>query len=94
MEYVILLFLVCLSLFSVLMLMQVFIPRKYKRKIAKKFGWHSWRYRNPYDRTCDVCGRHEVEHCYDLTDKYGFWEVFHEGRRGHKCSADDSLIED
>lgn len=22
-------------------------------------GWHNWKYRNPYDRTCKKCGRRE-----------------------------------
>lgn len=38
---------------------------------------HRWVYRNPYDRTCSVCGRHEVEHRY--YDTYDDWEVFSEG---------------
>lgn len=27
----------------------------------KKCWWHKWVYRNPHDRTCKKCGRHENE---------------------------------
>lgn len=37
---------------------------------------HAWSYRNPYDRTCTVCRRHEVAH----TDgRAQWWEVFCDG---------------
>jgi hypothetical protein len=46
---------------------------------------HRWKYRNPYDRTCKICGRHEQEECW--ADEYarygmrarGIWEVYREG---------------
>ena len=43
------------------------------------FG-HRWKYRNPYDRTCKVCNRHEVSHCWDLKSwNRSWWEIFDEG---------------
>ena len=43
---------------------------------------HKWEYRNPYNRTCSVCGRNEVEHCWpgdEFKLRAGWWEVFDEG---------------
>lgn len=46
---------------------------------------HKWQYRNPYDRTCKICGRNEQEECWpDEFRRYGFrakgwWEVYREG---------------
>lgn len=40
---------------------------------------HKWEYRNPYDRTCKVCGRHEVSHCWAGSWGSSWWEVFREG---------------
>lgn len=46
--------------------------------LRKLLGLHVWRYRNPYDRTCVLCGRNEVEHCWvDGTGRE--WKVFNEG---------------
>ena len=46
---------------------------------------HKWKYRNPYDRTCSVCGRNEQEECWaeDFNirgfNAPGTWEVYREG---------------
>lgn len=41
---------------------------------------HKWVYRNPYDRTCEKCGQHEVEHCWSMESwNRGFWEIFKDG---------------
>jgi len=46
---------------------------------------HKWEYRNPYCRTCKICGRHEEEECWpDEFHRYGmrargWWEVYREG---------------
>lgn len=40
---------------------------------------HRWSYHNPYDRTCTVCARHEVEHCWAGHPNQSWWEVFDEG---------------
>jgi hypothetical protein len=46
---------------------------------------HQWQYHNPFDRTCTICGRHEVEECWgeDFERKgfaaRGWWEVYREG---------------
>lgn len=43
---------------------------------------HTWVYRNPYDRTCSVCKRNEVEHCHTMDDwgsGSSWWEVFDNG---------------
>lgn len=47
---------------------------------------HSWDYRNPFDRTCKKCGRHEVSHCWSMsTWNKAWWEVFNDGDAGeHK----------
>lgn len=46
-------------------------------------GRHKWEYRNPYDRTCAICGRHEVQYCADWRDVFdrfkGWWEAHREG---------------
>lgn len=46
---------------------------------------HKWAYRNPYDRTCKICGRNEQEECWpDDYHRYGMrargtWTVYREG---------------
>lgn len=47
----------------------------------KLFKLHTWKYRNPFNRRCSVCGRHEVFHSYDpiLTKVTGWWEIFKDG---------------
>lgn len=46
---------------------------------------HVWKYRNPYDRTCTICGRNEQEECWaDEYHRYGMrasgtWAVYREG---------------
>ncbi|WP_323016390.1 hypothetical protein [Castellaniella sp.] len=44
---------------------------------------HRWVYRNPFNRTCKVCGRHEVFHgkTAALTKFEGWWEVFDDGEK-------------
>lgn len=43
---------------------------------------HRWQYRNPYDRTCRTCGRHEVAHGWAAELHIWWWEVFDEGDQG------------
>lgn len=40
---------------------------------------HRWSNRNPFDRTCSICGRHEVKHCYVDNWNNDWWEVFSDG---------------
>lgn len=52
---------------------------------------HKWKYYNPYDRVCTVCGRHEVEHMLrenlpNLNSR-GWWEVFDEGDESKHYSS-------
>lgn len=58
------------------------------RKFLHFFGFHWWEYRNPFDRTCRVCKRHEVEHMCsdDLPNLFarGWWECFDEGEKQFK----------
>ena len=37
---------------------------------------HKWKYRNPYDRTCELCDRHEqaFTHAWDLWRVYNEWK--------------------
>lgn len=55
---------------------------------------HIWSYRNPYDRTCTKCKRHEQEECWaDEYARYGMesigtWEVYNEG--DGSCQKKDS----
>lgn len=35
-------------------------------------------YRNPYDRTCRICGRHEIGHSWPGDNKW-YWECFDNG---------------
>lgn len=51
--------------------------------LRKNFWSHEWSYRNPYNRYCTVCGRHEIVHS---NGEHGFaertwWEVFDEGQK-------------
>ena len=42
---------------------------------------HKWKYYNPYNRTCKVCNRQEVQH-YTFNrfgSRVDYWEVFNEG---------------
>lgn len=48
-----------------------------KKLLWRIFKWHSWEYRNPYDRTCKVCGKREVAHSFGGSS--WFWEVFSNG---------------
>jgi len=50
-----------------------------KRFLWKLFGWHSWRYRNPFDRVCTTCGRKEVVYCFVGESRVPWWEVFDDG---------------
>ena len=44
------------------------------------FGRHKWTYRNPYDRTCSVCGKHEIVYCSNVKGQSNsWWEVFNDG---------------
>jgi hypothetical protein len=53
----------------------------------KLLGLHQWKYRNPYDRTCKVCDRHEVAFSYDWSGPF-WWEVYSEGNpEAHKRST-------
>ena len=36
------------------------------------------KYRNPYDRSSKICGRHEVAHGWSETSSH-WWEVFSDG---------------
>lgn len=44
---------------------------------------HKWKYHNPADRTCTICGRHEIQYCADIRDVFnpfvGWWEAHIEG---------------
>lgn len=52
-----------------------------------RFG-HDWYYSNPYDRRCNICGRHEVSHCWSMkTWTKSWWEIFDDGDSSkHKSS--------
>lgn len=59
-----------------------------RRLLHYLFGVHDWRYRNPYDRTCEICHRWESEYFYPSDkgmERYGGmrgfnqWEVHYEG---------------
>lgn len=65
----------------------------FKRWLWILFGRHDWRYRNPYDRTCTVCGCHQVQMCYRQGDRLlrGFWETFADGDHWWHWRADQEL---
>lgn len=48
-------------------------------KLRKWLGLHVWRYRNPFDRTCEVCGRNEVAHEFYGDPHDVRWVVFDDG---------------
>jgi hypothetical protein len=56
------------------------------------FGWHSWRYRNPYSRRCLECGEQQTVYCYDLkhVQTRQWWEVDKNGDQLKKCSTKES----
>lgn len=52
------------------------------RRFLSRF--HRWQYRNPYDRTCLICGRHEVNYTWTIyptnpMTQRGWWEAHSEG---------------
>lgn len=52
---------------------------------------HQWKYRNPYNRTCQVCGRHEVRHRWaGDAHRLGWWEVFDNGDINKHKKGDDT----
>ena len=46
---------------------------------------HDWEYRNPADRTCKICGQHEMEECWAWDYQRrglgagGWWEIYKPG---------------
>lgn len=64
---------------------------KYDVKSEKGMNWlrqiirwlHDWDYRNPFDRTCRICHRHETKWCHPwqnaLSRANGWWEVQRDG---------------
>ena len=59
-----------------------FVPKVFRLLFRNVLGLHTWSYRNPFDRTCTVCKRHEVNHCMaggNIWTKPGWWEVFNDG---------------
>jgi hypothetical protein len=58
------------------------------------FGWHSWRYRNPYSRRCLECGEQQTTYCYDLKNVQTrqWWEVDKNGNQLKKCSTKEKNI--
>lgn len=51
--------------------------------LKRIFWFHQWEYRNPFDRTCHTCGRHEVQDCW----AWGRWEVVSDGDTRSKVMA-------
>lgn len=49
------------------------------RQLRKALGFHVWSYRNPHDRTCEKCGRHQVEHHHIVSERSTWWETFRQG---------------
>lgn len=50
------------------------------KPLRRVLGLHVWSYRNPFDRTCEQCRRHEVFHGWSYAPLHqGWWEVFNEG---------------
>lgn len=54
--------------------------------INKIFGrhiLHSWKYRNPANRTCTGCNERQIQYCVDYRDAFdstkGWWEIEREG---------------
>lgn len=65
----------------------LFLPKLFRYVFRVPLGLHQWEYRNPYDRTCTVCNRHEVNHCTpggNVLTKPGWWEVFRDGNPNAK----------
>lgn len=47
--------------------------------LLHKLGIHKWSYRNPFDRTCDICQKHQQEYARVFEGenpfyKQGWWE--------------------
>lgn len=54
--------------------------RGWRWLLWKVFGRHQWHYRNPFDRTCQVCGRYEVSHCASMEAwTPAWWETWNDG---------------
>ena len=64
-----------------LILLLAFVAIMFLIAILTKNDEHTWKYRNPYDRTCEVCGRNEQEESWGDDFKLhgmnarGIWEV-------------------
>lgn len=48
-------------------------------KLLHRLGIHRWIYRNPYDRACRICSKHQQEFAYVFEGenplyKRGWWE--------------------
>ena len=64
----------------------------WRRAIWRIFGSHTWRYRNPYDRTCEVCGRNEVSHCAAMESwDRAWWEVWNDGEEQKHYSPNPKI---
>lgn len=50
------------------------------RMFLHKHGFHFWVYRNPANRTCEICGKHQEQYvmAYEdtnwMSSRYSWWE--------------------
>ena len=59
--------------------------------LRRTFWMHRWEYRNPYNRTCSICDRHEVMHYHSWNPNARWWETFDKGNEAkHYHSAKGS----
>lgn len=50
------------------------------KKVFRTIFWrHRWEYRNPFDRRCTVCGKHQVKHCWPCDYLRDWWETWEDG---------------
>ena len=42
--------------------------------LHKTLGVHYWKYRNPYDRVCQICDKHQSWYMFTWINKRGWWE--------------------
>ncbi len=56
--------------------------------VRRTLHMHVWVYRNPSDRKCKTCGRHEQEYTWNVhPPTLPWWEALDEGTPNQTCNV-------